>query len=191
MAYGRVLAFVMSFAVAQSSALAAAREDSRSVPEAATLTTLLDQRKLDSVAAKHPDEPSRYVAALYYPGSQLLVVSAVTPVPAVIDQRITEGKYRDAYIDLQGPATKEGRFFVMELGADGLRRTRQNDAPFDITYRNGANQVSYDGDWERQKLAKEAYSQRFEQDDEQYARMLRILADELARRVSSAPAVKE
>ena len=59
MAYGRVLAFVMSFAVAQSSALAAAREDSRSVPEAATLTTLLDQRKLDSVAAKHPDEPSR------------------------------------------------------------------------------------------------------------------------------------
>lgn len=86
------------------------------------------------------------------------------------------------------PATQDGRFFVMDLQADGLRQTR-DDAAFDITYENGANQVSLDGDWKRQRLSRSEYERRFKKDDERYARILGALERQLARATTSPTVV--
>lgn len=164
----------------------AAGQESVSSARAAALTKQLDQHKLDAVAAPDPDQPGRFVAALYYPGAQLLAVSAAYPVPQVLQQRIADRKYRDAYMDLQGPETLQGRFFVMDLQADGLRHTRRNgDAAFDITYESG-NQASFDGDWKRQHMSRSQYDARFTADDKRYARMLAALERELTRASTSA-----
>ena len=49
-------------------------QDSKSAAVVGELTRLLDEMKLDSVAARHGTD--RFVAALYFQGSQLLVVGA-------------------------------------------------------------------------------------------------------------------
>ena len=168
---------------------ATARQESASSARAAALTKLLDQHKLDAVAAHDPDQPDRFVAALYYPGAQLLAVSAAYPAPQVLQQRIADRRYRDVYMDLQVPATQDGRFFVMDLQADGLRNSRDGNAAFDITYESGGNQVSFDGDWKRQNMSRSQYDARFKADDERYARMLAALEREMTRASTSGSVV--
>jgi hypothetical protein len=163
-------------------------EQSASGARAAALTKLLDQHKLDAIAAADPEQPDRFVAALYYPGTQLLAVSANYPSPQFLLERIANRQYRDVYMDLQVPATQNGRLFVMDMGADGLHYQPNGDAPFDITYHSGANQVSFDGDWKERKMSREKYDERFKADDERYARMLAALEREVMR-ASTAPVV--
>ena len=114
------------------------------------------------------------------PGAQLLVVSAAHPSPQFVQERIANRQYRDVYMDLQGPATQNGRLFVMDLAADGLH-DRPRGEGFDITYQSGANQVSFDGDWKDKKMNRAQYDERFKADDERYAQMLAALERELTR----------
>jgi hypothetical protein len=60
--------------VALSLAPAASAQESKSAALAKQLAAALDAGKLDSIAAKDPDAPDVFVAALYFPGIQLLVV---------------------------------------------------------------------------------------------------------------------
>jgi hypothetical protein len=163
----------------------ASAQESASSAKAAVLTRLLDQQKLEAVAARDPDQPGRFVAALYYPGSQLLAVSAAYPVPALLEQLIAAGKYRDVYMDLQVPAVQTGRFLVMDLQADGLRRSPEKQV-YDITYESGANKIVYDGNWKDQNITQAKYEQRFRSDDDRYARMLAALERELAQASSAS-----
>ena len=151
-------------------------QESQSAGPVATLTALLDDHKLDAIAARDPDQPGYVVAALYFPGSQLLVVSAPYPVAAVLDKRLAEGKYMDVYLDVQAPASHAGHFFVVDLLADGLRRVCDRDQPFDSTSRNGEKSVSFDGNWAAQQLTDADYNARFREDDARYARILGALA---------------
>ena len=64
------------FLLAPSGAFA---QDSKSAAMVGELTKLLDSRKLDSIAAKSGND--QFVGALYFAGSQLLVVSARYSVP--------------------------------------------------------------------------------------------------------------
>ena len=159
----------------------AAAETPQSASAAAALTKLLDDLKLEAVAVRDPQDATRFISALYMPGSQLLVVSARYPAPAVLEQRIAEGKFRDAYLDIQGAGTRDGRFFVMDLQADGLRRDPDRNQPFDIIYKNGVDRVTYDGDWKTQKLTEAAYAERFAADDRQYARLLVALGQAISK----------
>jgi hypothetical protein len=160
-------------------------ETSESAAPAASLTASLDQLKLEAIVARDPEEPGRYVAALYVPGSLLLVVSAPYPVPAMMDKRIAEGKYMDAYLDIQGQASHQGHFFVVDAQADGLKRACELDHPFDNTLIDGGRPISYDGKWEAQKLTEEEYNSRFSSDDARYARMLKVLTVALSRRTTA------
>ena len=47
-------------------------QESKSAPFAAELARLLDSQKLDVIAAR--ESPDQYVSAMYFPGTQLLVV---------------------------------------------------------------------------------------------------------------------
>ena len=84
-----------------------------------------------TIAARDPEDPGRYIAALYVPGSQLLVVSAPYPAPAALDKKIGEGKYMDAYLDMQSVADHKGHFFVVDMNADGLTRVCGPEQAFD------------------------------------------------------------
>jgi hypothetical protein len=165
----------------------ASAQDSQSAAAAATLTALLDQHKLEAISARDPDQPGRFVAALYFPGAQLLVVSAPYPVPAVLDKRIAEAKHMDVYVDIHSAKTHEGQFFVVDPQADGIRRVCEQDQQFDSTSRNGGAHVSFDGKWQAQGLSDADYNARFTEDDARYAGMLAVLANAL--RPATAPTV--
>ena len=69
----------------------AVAQESKTVSLANELTKLLDEKKLDSIAAKL-GAADQFVGALYFPGSQLLVVSARYAVPPRMEQQLTRWK---------------------------------------------------------------------------------------------------
>lgn len=139
------------------------------------LRMLLTERSLEAVATADPSQPDRFVAALYLPGSQLLVIAATHPQPALVQQRIDAGNHRQAYIDLHTTGAQAGRLFVEDLQANGLQPTREDDQPFDIVWENDRTQTVYDGDWERQWLTRDTYFRRFAEADRRYAALLERL----------------
>src|SRR5262245_3100579 len=90
---------LLSFCILVSGSLVFA-QDSKSAALAKQLATALDAAKLDSVAAKHPGKPDVFVGALYFPGFQLLTISATYSAPTLLDARLDKKEYREAYIDL-------------------------------------------------------------------------------------------
>jgi hypothetical protein len=147
-----------------------AAQESKSAAAVSELARLLDGMKLDAVAA--PQGPDRFVAALYFQGSQLLVVSAKYSVPERLKFLIAEKQYRDAYADLSSASERETKVFVMDLGADGLRMRREENEPFD-TVDTSDGSISFDGD--RRERSEEEYRKAFISSDEQYTAMLQAL----------------
>jgi hypothetical protein len=180
-----IFTFIVAFAIGfQSLVVLRAAEPSQSAAPAATVKALLEQLKTDAIAARDPEEPGRYVAALYIQDSQLLVISAPYTVPAALDRLIAAGSYRDAYLNLQAVKEHHGHFFVVDSLADGLKKVPDVDQPFDSTTTDGSVMVMFDGKWDAQKLNQAAYDSMFAKDDARYARMLTILANELRKRTT-------
>jgi len=175
---------VAAAAIAMMPAMLSASEESRSAAPAATLTASLDRLKLEAIAARDPEDPGRYIAALYIPGSQLLVVSAPYAAPAVLDKKIAEGKYMDAYVDMQSVADHRGHFFVVDMNADGLARICGLEQAFDSTTVESATPIAFDGNWKAQRLSQDDYDAAFRTNDERYARMLGVLTAALARKTT-------
>lgn len=159
-------------------------EDSRSAPLAQQLAALLDARKLDSIAARAEEGSDVFVAALYFPGSQLLVISAKYAAPSLLNEKILQGNYRDCYIDLNVSSEPASKLFVEDLGADGLHASRGEDQPFD-TFTKGVAALPFDGDWKKRKLTQDAYMQAFAEADASYARMLESLIAQLKKEQGS------
>jgi hypothetical protein len=152
-------------------ALAQAQE-SKSATLAIELAHLLDERKLDSVAA--PQGTDRYVGALYVPGSQLLVVSGKYVAAARMTDLLTKKDYREVYLDLSSASEQQSRMFVMDLGANGLRFKREDNQPFDTADVAGKS-FTFDGDWGRAKISEDDYRKAFTSTDQQYSEMLQAL----------------
>ena len=181
-----IFAFIVAFVVAIAlAALASAEVPSQSAAPAASVKALLEQLNLDTIATRDPEEPGRYIAAMYIKDSQLLVVSAPYRVPAVLDRLIAAGNYMEAYLNLQAVADHRGHYFIVDSLADGLKRIPEVDQPFDSTTIDGGVSVTFDGRWAGQKLTEAGYNQMFEKDDARYARMLTILANELRKRTTA------
>jgi hypothetical protein len=153
-------------------------QETKSPALAKQLAAALDAAKLDSVAAKDPDQPDRYVAALYFPGSQLLVVSARYAAPVLLNDKLAKKDYREIYIDLHSASIAATKVFIEDPGADGLKAKRTEGQPFD-TYEGGGKRTAFDGDWKGQKLSEEEYLKAFSAADEQYSRMLTALISAL------------
>ena len=155
--------------------LGANAQDAKSPASAVELVRLLEQAKLESFAVKDAREADRYMAVLYIPNVQLLTVSSRYPVPAALDVKIASKGYRDVYLDLTSSTSRAGRFFVMDLQADGLRPRPQGNKSFDIIFENVVSQTTFDGDWKKQKLSEREYRDRFTGADARYAEMLDLL----------------
>ncbi len=156
-------------------------QESQSAAVTKQLTDLLDQAKLDAIAAQDPTQSDGYVAALYFAGSQLLVVSAQYSVPVLLNERLEKKEYRDIYIDLNSASVAGTKVFVVDLGADGLKAKRVSGQPFD-TYETAKARFAFDNDWEAQKLTEEAYMAGFTEADGRYTKMLTALVTQAKKR---------
>ena len=152
-------------------------QQSKSATLAAELAKLLDARKQDAIAARGA-APDEYVGALYFPGSQLLVVGAKYTGGERMTLLLGARQYRDIYIDLNSASVPETKLFVSDLGADGLHFDRENNQPWDTVDMAGKS-YAFDGDWGRAKISRDEYTKAYETTDDQYAKMLERLVAEL------------
>ena len=148
-------------------------QDSRSAAAAKELSQLLDGAKLDAIAAPDPASPGSFVAAMYIPGAQLLVVSAKYIAPLLIADKLAKKDYRDVYMDLQAASIAGSRTFVQDMLADGL--VAEPDGAGDVFEEGQAKSMTFDGEWKKAKLSEEEYMKRFADSDDKYAKMLQIL----------------
>jgi hypothetical protein len=176
----------LAVAVAASLAPALQAQEGKSVALVKQLVAALDAAKLDSIAAKDPAAPDTFVAALYFPGAQLLVVSAKYAAPQLLDARIARKEYRDTYIDLSSASVAETKVFVQDAGADGLRAKHEEGQAFDI-YESAGKSTMFDGDWKKQKLSEQDYMKAFTSADNRYAEMLSALLEQLKKARTSSP----
>ncbi|MGH9140366.1 MAG: hypothetical protein ACRD2I_04390 [Vicinamibacterales bacterium] len=167
---------VLAGALALSVAAPASAQESKSAPLAKQLAAALDAAKLDSIAASDPNAADAFAAALYYPGTQLLVISGKYSVPQLLTTRLTKKEYRDVYLDLNGAAT--GKSFIEDPGADGLKAKRESNQPFDQA-EMGGKRTMFDGDWKAQKLSEQEYMKAFSDADDRYAQILTALLAQL------------
>jgi hypothetical protein len=174
----RVVRGCLFVLVALSLASTGMAQDSKSAPLAKQLAAALDAAKLDSVAAKDPSAPDVFVAALYFPGSQLLVVSARYTVPQLLDERLGRKEYRDVYIDLNSASVPASKVFIQDAGADGLRAKHEEGQASD-TYEVANKPMIFDGDWKKQKMSEQDYMKSFSSADERYAAILTALLAQL------------
>lgn len=151
----------------------AAGQDSKSAPVAKELVQTLDAAKLDGIAAADPSIPGAFVAALYIPGTQLLVVSAQYSAPPLLVAMITAKDYRGVYVDLQSASVRGTKVFVQDQGADGLS-ARAGDQPAD-SWDEKDKTVAFDGDWKKAKITEADYTKAYTDADDRYAKMLAAL----------------
>jgi hypothetical protein len=154
----------------------ASAQDSKSAALAKQLVQALDAAKLDSMAATDSATPGAFVAVLYIPGTQLLVVSAKYAAPPLLTDKITKKDYRDVYVDLQSASVRGSKVFVTDQGADGLVAKPGDNAA--DSWDEGDKSVNFDGDWKKAKIAETDYTKTFNDADVKYAAMLSTLLAE-------------
>jgi hypothetical protein len=161
----------------------AAAQELKSVALAKELATLLDAAKLESFAAKGAGA-DQFVAALHFPGAQLLVVSGKYSAPELLEKTIGTKEYREAYAELQSASIRDSKVFITDVGADGLKSKPGDGQAYD-TYMMDAARTLFDGDWKKQKLTEEEYQKRVTAADASYSAMLTQLLAQLKKRSSS------
>ncbi len=159
------------------SSVAVAQEPKSAAP-AKELAQLLTSKKLDSIAARMPDNREEFVGALNFPG-QLLVVWARTTAPAVVNEKLIRKDYREVYMDLNSASVVESRHFVTDLGADGLRAKPATKAGPSDSHDLGAKSIRFDGNWREDKMSEADYMKAHAEADAAYARAIQALIDEV------------
>lgn len=150
-------------------------QESRSAPAAQELVQLLGQKKMDAVAARDPNAPDQFIAALAFPG-QLIVISAKYPAPPLLNEKIAQNNHRDAYVELNSASVPESRFVITDLGADGLRAKKAKKGDLAVDSRDLAGKsLRFDGNWKEDKMSEADYMKAFNDADEHYARVLAVL----------------
>ena len=155
---------------------AASAQDSRSATSVPEFVKMLETMKLDAFAVKG-SSPNEYVGALYFPGTQLLVVSAKFDTPWRADSLLGMKNYRDLYIELNSASQPNTKVFVSDLSANGLRPKKDGNL-YDTADVAGKT-YNFDGDWKKAKITEGDYSKAFSTTDDQYSQMIQALIDGL------------
>ncbi len=171
----RVVLLATTFALFLGVSVALSQE-SQSSAAAKQLGEVLDRLKMDSIAAADPAEPGAFVAALYFQGAQLLVVSARYSAPSLIVDKLAKKDYRDIYIDLNAASIAGSKIFVMDQAADGLVARPGNGAA--DSWEQGNKATAFDGDWRAAKMSEDEYVKAFSAADQRYARILTLLMEQ-------------
>lgn len=161
----------MAAAILASAGVLAGAEDSKSAAVAKELSQVLDAAKLDAVAVADPSAPGSFIAAIYIPEVQLLVVSAKYSAPTLLVAKITAGDFRGVYMDLHSAATPGTRVFAQDIGPDGLLSKSDNGD----SWEEGGKTTTFDGEWKKSKSTEAEYTKAFADAEERYTRMLSLL----------------
>lgn len=161
------LAGVPAFAEAQD-------RESQSALAVKELAKVLDAAKLEAIAAPDPSEPGTWVAALYFQGAQLLVVSAKYAAPPLLVEKMAAKNYRDIYIDLNSASVAGTKVFIIDQSCNGLVAKPNGDQVAD-SYEHGSKSYAFDGDWKKAKMTEDVYMKAFSDADERYARIINLL----------------
>jgi hypothetical protein len=161
-----------------SAPAAVAAQDVKSGDLAKQLTQLLDTKKLDSVALADSQNPGTFVAALYIPGAQLLVVSAKYSQPTLLTDLIARKDFRGVYVELTSASIQSSKLLVMDAYGNGLLPKPSGDQPADSIDRAGA-ESKFDWGWKKAKIAEADYMKNFSEADAAYAGLLQMLLTHL------------
>ena len=171
-------AWFLSAAFCVSFVSGAAAQEPKSAAPAKELAQLLASKKLESIAARMPDNLEVFVGALAFPG-QLMVVWAKTTAPSVVNEKLMRKDYKEVYIDLNAASVTETRHFVTDLGPDGLRvKPDQKQGPAD-SHDLGAKSMRFDGNWREDKMSEADYMKAHAEADAAYALALQALINEI------------
>jgi len=175
--FGRpsIVPFAFALVIAGVSVPAAAADGSKSSTVAKELVQALDAAKLGAIATADPANPGVFIAALYIPETQLLVVSAKYSAPPLLIDRINAKDYQAVYVDLQSASVRGSKVFVMDQAADGLLPKLSGDSSAADSFDEGDKSVSFDGDWKKAKVTEADYNKSFADADERYAKLLSML----------------
>lgn len=157
---------------------AARAQDVKSGDLVKQLTGLLQQKKIEAVAAPDAQNPGGFFAALYFPGTQLLVVSAKYSAPALLTELLARKDYKAVYAELASASIPGSKTFISDIYADGLLMKPSGSNPPD-SIENGATQTAFDGAWKKAKISEADYQKIFAEADAAYARALQILINHL------------
>lgn len=152
---------------------AAAQDGLKSQALAKELTDLLQQQKLDSIATRLGED--EFAAALFFPGVQLLVVSARYTAPALLNEKIIGRQYRDVYLDLASASVPDSKLFIEDMLANGLQRDRAGDAPFDIVTKGTTAAFALDGEHKKKKISEDDYQRAYAGFEASYGKILAAL----------------
>jgi hypothetical protein len=172
MAFGAVLALTSIATASDNNA------PSKSAALAKELAQQLDQAKLEHIAARDPEDPTRFIGAMYFPGLQLITVAGKYSVPVLINEKLLNHNYKDVYIDLSSASERATRIMIEDLHADGLPMSKVKDGPVDSVDQGGTSLV-FDFDWKKAKLSQDEYMKKIVAADEQYAKLLTLLLAEV------------
>jgi hypothetical protein len=153
-------------------------EELKTADLAKQLAQLLDAKKLDSIAAADTQNPETFMAALYFPGTQLLVVSAKYSVPSLLTELLARKDYRGVYVELTSASVAGSKLFVMDAYANGLAVKPVGGQPPD-SVENGATQTTFDGAWKKAKITEADYMKAFTAAEAAYAHVLQVLISQL------------
>jgi hypothetical protein len=158
--------------------VAAAAQDLKSGDLARQLTQLLDTKKLDSLAAADAQNPGTFIAALYFPGTQLLVVSAKYSQPSLLTDLLARKDFKGIYVELTSASIQSSKLLVMDAYANGLLPKPASDQPPDSVDRAGT-ESKFDGAWKKAKVTEADYMKSFGEADAAYTRLLQVLLSQL------------
>jgi hypothetical protein len=172
----RVAAAAFALFVAAGWSLGAAAQDRDTLSGAAVkeLAKAMQAASLEAIAAPDPNDPGTWVAALYFPGTQLLVVSAKYAAPTLLTEKMAAKNYRDIYIDLNSASVAGSKVFIIDQSCNGLIAKPNGDQVAD-SFEHGAKSYAFDGDWRKAKMTEDVYMKAFSDADERYARILAVL----------------
>jgi hypothetical protein len=154
-----------------------ARQEGRTEALAQEVTSLLTAQKRDYIAARV--EGDEFVAALFQPGTELLVMRAKYAAPALLFEKIVSRNYKEAYLDLYTASVPDSRIMIEDMKSNGLQSDRiKNEAPDMVT--NGTQAaVHFDGEYKKRKMSEDDYMRAFGAAEVAYTRMLTALLAEL------------
>ena len=153
-------------------------KSSTSSASAKELAQLMSSKKLDSIAARIPDDKEQFVSAMTFPGT-LMVVWAKTTAPAVVNEKLIRKEYREVYMDLNSASIAATKHFVTDIGADGIKpKPDTKGGPVD-TNDSGAKSIRFDGNWKAVKMSEADYMKAYTEADADYAKVIDVLIAEL------------
>jgi hypothetical protein len=153
---------------------AAGAQDVKSADLARQLTQLLDSKKLDTIAIADSKNPGTFVAAMYFPGTQLLVVSAQYAAPALLTELLARKDFRGVYVELSSASVQSSRLFVRDAYANGLMVKPSGEQPADSVETAG-KEATFDGGWKKAKITEAEYLKAYSDADAAYTRALQSL----------------